>query len=1578
LKFGRTLASVAAIFYTVKNALQIFKTGIDFAKEVEESRLSLAALIGTMYDYQDSTGKAITGAKAFDAAVEDAIKLQKDLRIAGLLTAATYQELLRAMQVAFGPATQAGIKLEQLTGFVQRFAQIMQVMVVPMNQASEEMRSFLTGVMVPRQTRLEGFWRNLGFTNEKIKQLVASGKLYDEMMKRTSVIEIMAAKSAATWSVALSNLQDAFQNIMGVGLEGTFSALKTLFMDMFNWIVQIDMEAKTIQFNPEFLAAIKEVSGYMETAIIKAREFKAAYGEWKEAHPILSQLTGDFASIGLKVVGVAAIISGLFKAIRGLVSLIGGQFKWLFGLFPRLASVIAAAFSAFVLLPPQLKIIVAAATLLAGVIGYLSDDSRKFSKEIGAGIEGLVGTTLDWIGSWKIMGISIRSHLIWMGNDIANLYRRMEEGSKSTTEKVADYFANLAKEVNNLLSGIILPDIDVFAMLNVDTADLQGEAKKATEKLESSFVLPDVDVFGILNVQEQAKISGEDAGETWSDWFARGLKEDPVINFFMDLGKKISGLMPSFAGFGGETAEYYKLLDKQYEAAKMLQKLNLASLTTGLYGGYMGAGGLAEGEWTFPVPEEYFRVTKPEDITLTDKQISLLERGKSILTSMNEEAARLTDDSMVRLISHIEKQNVLMEQYLIKLRSDVKLREYALYLEKQFIAARERLIQKTIESNQADFERWVAKNVLPDTIGLYKELGYELEDIRNKYFMNTKSIQEWTESQVGYSSALDNTSSALNNVSSSVDNISGSVSNASNSMGAMTNAANSLATAMQKWPEAARSGYAAIMEGTNKRISELKTTEKSFRQIPPWIDDIIVRVAEANQMSAEFIRNIMRLEAPRGFNPAGLGPMTRHGQAVGLMQLLPSTFAGLGFKPGDITVPEKNIEAGAKYLKQMLDWFGDEMLAAAAYNMGGGRWGFGKEEPSGLRKVLLRGYESMPEETKQYLVNLALLKGGYATINKELAVSNERIKANVGYTREEALAIYDQIRQRAIALTLQEKELSQRKSIIDAIAESTTNVAKEVSLRMMSLSLESDLSRIKLEQWLNERHITDERANQWRQLNELAIAEKERKSLIELSYKEIERQNEGYRKIAESMGIVASAALPENELQLRKQILAITQKTRDDELSKWLAINEQTPELEKQVRYWNEQAKQAENLLQIVNELKAGYGGMEGYFAAWSYDRIKESANKGYESFKQMMDDIERDISDAISAGIIDALRGKRTDFSEMFFSMAEESLSRAVNAFVSNMFDQLASFGAQMFGQELPGLGKASGILGKLFAQKPDGTPNRPYWVALTSGKAGIPGADLFTSLFGGGGGGGVGGFEYPAGFNPMEAGYGGWPIEGVGEYQQALQQNVAGFYQGQANWFTNLLGLTAGPQGSLMTNTSSFYNQQIGFFGNLLGKLPGWLGKLGSVIGSLFDSLIKGISSLFGGGGGGLGGIFSGIFGGIFGGGGNVFGGELGIGGMTLAEGMLGAVPFQHGGYVKKPTLALIGEAGPELVIPEKKFGSMIAGLTMASERTESGITINAPTYITAPEPERYQASKNQIESRRIQELRRAMRNT
>ncbi|MCC6831556.1 MAG: lytic transglycosylase domain-containing protein [Thermoleophilia bacterium] len=98
--------------------------------------------------------------------------------------------------------------------------------------------------------------------------------------------------------------------------------------------------------------------------------------------------------------------------------------------------------------------------------------------------------------------------------------------------------------------------------------------------------------------------------------------------------------------------------------------------------------------------------------------------------------------------------------------------------------------------------------------------------------------------------------------------------------------------------------------------------------VPANLQPLIADAANANGLDPALVAAVTRAES--GFrvdagSPAG---------AQGLMQLMPSTAAGLGVT--DIHDAAQNLGAGSRYLKQQIERFGDLRLALAAYNAGPG------------------------------------------------------------------------------------------------------------------------------------------------------------------------------------------------------------------------------------------------------------------------------------------------------------------------------------------------------------------------------------------------------------------------------------------------------------------------------------------------------------------------------------------------------------------------------------------------------------------------------------------------------------------
>ncbi len=104
---------------------------------------------------------------------------------------------------------------------------------------------------------------------------------------------------------------------------------------------------------------------------------------------------------------------------------------------------------------------------------------------------------------------------------------------------------------------------------------------------------------------------------------------------------------------------------------------------------------------------------------------------------------------------------------------------------------------------------------------------------------------------------------------------------------------------------------------------------KAVSDLPAADGDLATMVQEAardQNVDARLVNAVAQAES--GGDQSAVSPVG----AIGVMQLMPDTAAGLGVNPYD---KKQNIEGGAKYLREMLDTFGgDVKKAVAAYNAG--------------------------------------------------------------------------------------------------------------------------------------------------------------------------------------------------------------------------------------------------------------------------------------------------------------------------------------------------------------------------------------------------------------------------------------------------------------------------------------------------------------------------------------------------------------------------------------------------------------------------------------------------------------------
>lgn len=118
---------------------------------------------------------------------------------------------------------------------------------------------------------------------------------------------------------------------------------------------------------------------------------------------------------------------------------------------------------------------------------------------------------------------------------------------------------------------------------------------------------------------------------------------------------------------------------------------------------------------------------------------------------------------------------------------------------------------------------------------------------------------------------------------------------------------------------------------------------------PANLADLVDNAARKYGLPPAFVRAVVAVES--GYHPDAVSPKG----AIGLMQLMPATARELGADP---KIPEQNVDAGTRYLRDLLLKYDNHAYhALAAYNAG----------PGAVEK-----YHGVPpyRETQNYILNV--------------------------------------------------------------------------------------------------------------------------------------------------------------------------------------------------------------------------------------------------------------------------------------------------------------------------------------------------------------------------------------------------------------------------------------------------------------------------------------------------------------------------------------------------------------------------------------------------------------------------------
>lgn len=409
----KSLVGAFAAFQGARALQQAAAAGVEFNAALEDARLGIASLIAAQANLQDGQGKTVEGVDALNVALGLAEDQLFKLRVAGLETAATTQQLAEAFQSAVGAGIGAGLNLDEIRGLTVQVVQAAGALGVPMNQIAQEVRSILDGTIdINSRVAL-----TLGITNEQVRNWKTQGTLVDELNKRLSTFTTAGAEAAKNFSVVTSNAQEAVQALAGDVFKGFFDELKKGIQDSTGGL----FDTKQLAVTPELRDAVdlaRELGTVVGGALADslrgivslARDFSAFIKENRED---INELVG---SVGL-------LVSEFSKLVGEALSLVGAIGE---------AGVKTSAFS---------KVIQTIAIMIAGV----RDGFRVIAAaviEIGAAFIDVVLSPFE--GWLRLIAEAVKLIDEEAGKAIENLANKMKALSTDADRLAADIIAPVA------------------------------------------------------------------------------------------------------------------------------------------------------------------------------------------------------------------------------------------------------------------------------------------------------------------------------------------------------------------------------------------------------------------------------------------------------------------------------------------------------------------------------------------------------------------------------------------------------------------------------------------------------------------------------------------------------------------------------------------------------------------------------------------------------------------------------------------------------------------------------------------------------------------------------------------------------------------------------------------------------------------------------------------------------------------------------------------------------------------------------------------------------------------------------
>lgn len=284
--------------------LGLAKAGFEYNAALEQIELGTGALIAQLSELKQN-GIKLEGVDAVNAGINLAQEQLKKLRVDAIQTTATFEQLAQIYQAAVGSGLGAGLNLDEIRQITVQLAQAGAALGVPYDQMRQEISSILEGT-IDINSRIA---KNLGITNEQVKNWKQQGTLADELNKKLVAFTAVGVKSAQTLNGLKSNLQEALNVFSGEATTKAFEKLKERLSKILNSV--FDFKAGGLD------KAFKPIIELIDKFLVQGIE---RFADGIEAGINFAKQLGVFIKDNSKVIGeILDLVDAITRTAVGLI-----------------------------------------------------------------------------------------------------------------------------------------------------------------------------------------------------------------------------------------------------------------------------------------------------------------------------------------------------------------------------------------------------------------------------------------------------------------------------------------------------------------------------------------------------------------------------------------------------------------------------------------------------------------------------------------------------------------------------------------------------------------------------------------------------------------------------------------------------------------------------------------------------------------------------------------------------------------------------------------------------------------------------------------------------------------------------------------------------------------------------------------------------------------------------------------------------------------------------------------------------------------------------------------------------------